>query len=375
MATKKTANMEIQKKNHTNVFQLLRKSDGLTKQNIVNTLQLCLPTVTQNINALCEQGLVTECGTEGNTGGRRAKTYGIVKDAKVAIGLDITRNHVSTVAVDLTGSVIYQENTRRKFEKSDAYYRYLGKMVRKCMTALQLPDEKILGVGIGVPGLVTADNQTVFYGEILHFTGSTCAEFSTYIPFPTALMNDANAAGFAETWADPDIKTAFYLMLSNNVGGSVIINGQTYTGSHYRSGEVGHICIERGGRRCYCGQQGCVDRYLAATELSNMTDGRIADYFALLQSGDGQAAERFDTYLDNLAFTVNTLYMLFDCPIILGGYVGAHLFPYMDEIKLRTQRLNSFESDAEYLHECLYRTEAIAAGSALHFISRYLESI
>ena len=375
MSSKKTANMEIQKRNHTNIFQLLRKSNGLTKQDIVNKLQLCLPTVTQNINTLCEQGLVAEYGSVGNTGGRRAKTFGIVKDYRIAIGMDITRNHITTVAIDLMGDVIYKNNVRRRFEKSDAYYRYLGQQVELCLSDLKIAEDKVLGVGIGVPGLVTADHMTVFYGKILNFSDTTCAEFSQYIPFPTLLINDANAAGFAETWVSPNIKTAFYLMLSNNIGGSIIINGQTYNGDHYHSSEVGHICIERNGRSCYCGRKGCVDRYLAATELSNMTDGRIPDFFALLKSGDSEAAKTFDIYLDNLAHTANTVFMLFDCPVILGGYVGAHLFPYMEEIKRRAALLNPFEETADYLHECAYRTEAIAAGSALQFIDRFLSSI
>ena len=375
MKAKKTANMEVQKRNHTSVFQALRENEGLTKQEIVNMLQLCLPTVTQNINTLCAQGLVAECGTVGNTGGRRAKRFGIVRDFRIAIGVDITRNHVAIVAVDLRGSVFYKERVRKKFERTDAYYRYLGDMVQHCIAQLQCPEDRILGVGIGVPGLVTADNQTVFYGEILQFTGETCANMSRYNPYPTALLNDANAAGFAETWINRDIKTAFYLMLSNNIGGAVIIDGAPYSGYHHHSGEVGHLCIERNGRQCYCGQRGCVDRYLAATELSDLTDGRIADFFALLEKKDPRALSCWDTYLDDLALTNHNVHMLFDCPIILGGYVGEFIAPYMDEIRRRTAALDPFESTVDYLHACHYRTEAIAAGSALHFIVKFLETV
>jgi len=375
LTQKRTANMEIKKKNHSDIFHLFRTNESLTKQNIINALQLCLPTVTQNINELCEQGLVTEYGTLGNTGGRRAKTYGLVKDARIAIGLDITRNHICVVAVNLTGSICYQERTRFKFELSDEYYRHLGQLVEQCVDALSCSPEKVLGVGIGVPGLVTEDYQTVFYGEILHFTGATCSQFSKYISYPTILLNDANAAGFAETWIRPNIKHAFYVMLSNNIGGSVIIDGVPYNGTHYRSGEVGHICIDRNGKECYCGQRGCVDAYLAATVLSELTDGRINEFFQLLSANDVNAQKHWEEYMDNLAFTVNNIHMLFDCPIILGGYVGEFLSPYMDEIKRRAKKYNPFEKSGDYLLECMYRTESIAAGAALHFISRFLESI
>lgn len=372
---KKTANMEIKQINHTNIFRLLCKNDALTKQNIMSTLQLSLPTVTQNINELKEQGLVRETGTKGNTGGRRAKTYGIVKDVRIALGLDITRNNVTVVAVDLTGFIIYRKRIRRKYKRNDEYYAFLGKIVEEAVQFMNVSSERILGVGIGIPALVTEDHKTVFYGEILNFTGASCAEFSKYIPYPTALLNDANAAAFAEIWANPNNKTAFYLMLSNNIGGSVVIDGKIYAGKHLHSSEVGHICIERNGKKCYCGQRGCVDRYLAATELSNLTDGIIEDFFANLDNGDKTSAFVWNIYLDDLAVTVNTIYMLFDCPVIIGGYVGEYAPKYMDEIKRRAKALNSFEDNADYLQPCSYRTEAIAAGSALHFITQFLDSI
>lgn len=372
---KKTANMEIKKLNRTNIFQLLRRSSGMTKQDIVSTLQLCLPTVTQNVNELQDEGLVNESGSIGNTGGRRAKTYDILRDARVAIGLDIARNHITVVMVDLTGAVISRTRIRQKFERTDAYYRQLGSLVDQAASEAGLASERILGVGIGVPGLVTADHQTVFYGEILNFTGATCAEFSKYIRFPTALFNDANAAGLAESWATGGSVNAFYLMLSNNVGGSVVIDGQVYAGQHLRSGEVGHITIIPGGRKCYCGQHGCVDAYLAATELSSLTDGNLASFFDLLSSGNEKAVTTWDQYLDHLALTVNNLNMLFDCPVVLGGYVGEYIGAYMDEVRARARRLNSFENDGNYLRVCSYKTEAIAAGAALHFITLFIDSI
>lgn len=372
---KKTANMEIKKRNHTNIFQFLRRNNGMTKQDIVSALQLCLPTVTQNINELQEEGLVDESGSLGNTGGRRAKTYDVVRDAKVSIGLDITSNHITVVMVDLTGTVISRTRVRQKFERTDEYYRCLGALVERAVGDAGFSRERILGVGIGVPGLVSADHQTVFYGEILDFTGATCTEFSQYIPFPAALFNDANAAGLAESWTTNGSVNAFYLMLSNNVGGSVVIGGQVYAGQHLRSGEVGHITIIPGGRKCYCGQRGCVDAYLAATELSSYADGNLGAFFDLLSAGDQKALAVWDQYLDHLALTVNNLNMLFDCTVVLGGYVGEYIEDYMDEVRERARRLNSFENNGDYLRVCSYKTEAIAAGAALHFISIFIDSI
>jgi predicted NBD/HSP70 family sugar kinase len=370
-----SAHFDIQKANRTKVYQLIRQEDGLTRQEIVHRLQLSLPTVTQNINNLKKEGLIQENGFMGHTGGRRAQRYSIIKSARIAIGLDITKNCVLAVAVDLTGTVIDKHREWVTFERSASYYKKLGSIVEKIVSRAGLEKNNILGVGIGVPGLVTADNLTVFYGEILKFTGATCGEFSEFIPYDSALFNDADAAGFAEFWIRRKQGNAFYLMLSNNVGGTVMINNQMLMGDHHRGGEIGHLTLIRNGKPCYCGQKGCADAYLGATILSSQSGGSLAEFFKLLDQKDKTIMKTWDTYLDYLALAVNNLHTLFDCKIILGGYVGGYMEKHIENLKRRVANLNPFEKDAEYLELCMYTPHTISAGAALNFISRFVQSI
>lgn len=372
---KRTANIEIKQRNRTNIFQFFRQNMSVSRQDIVTQLGLSLPTVTQNLQELKEEGLISESGTIGNTGGRRARAYSLVKEARTAIGLDITKHHVTAVAVDLSGSIIATNRKRIHFSRSDSYYQNLGEIIEEIISTAHLDKKNILGVGIGVPGLITPNNRTVFYGEILNFTGATCQEFSKYIPYPTALFNDANAAGFAETWSNKETKNAFYIMLSTNVGGAIYINNRQYCGDNIRGGEVGHMIIVPNGKQCYCGQKGCVDAYCAATVLSAITDGNLALFFSRLQNHDPKVLPIWDTYLHHLATTVINLRMLFDCDIIIGGYVGAYIDQYMDDLKKLIAGRSSFENNADYIKPCRYKTEAIAAGAALNYISVFLNSI
>lgn len=375
MKEKKTANIEIKKINRSNIYKALRKTDNLSRQDLVVQLRLCLPTVTQNLLELQEEGLIQEAGSMGHTGGRPAKTYSVVANARVAIGMDITKNHITVVAVDLQGNIIVQKRIRYKFERTDTYYKKLGDLVQGIVSDGDLDPDKILGVGIGVPGLITQDGQNVFYGEILNFTGATCQEFSKYIPYPTSLCNDAKAAGFAETWANENLKDFFYIMLSNNIGGAIILNRQLYPGTNIRGGEIGHITIIPDGDPCYCGQKGCVDTYCAATVLSSTTDGNLGAFFQKLEEKDPKSCKLWNTYLYHLSLAVNNLNMLFDCPIILGGYVGSYFDKYIDDLKEMVAARNTFDHNADYLKVCRYKTEAIAAGAALNFIEPFLLSI
>ena len=106
-----------------------------------------------------------------------------------------------------------------------------------------------------------------------------------------------------------------------------------------------------------------------------MTDGNLQAFFRDLENGDPAIARAWDTYLDYLATTVNILRMLLDCNVILGGYVGEYLEPYMEELKKRAARLNTFSDDAEYLKICSYKKESIAAGAALYFVDAFTKAL
>jgi predicted NBD/HSP70 family sugar kinase len=376
MGPKKISNHSIQRNNRSNIYRLLREEGALSKQELVQRLRLSLPTVTTNLTGLVAEGFVAEGGFIGNTGGRRAKTYSAVNDARLAVGLDVTKDYVIAVVVDLRGTIIHKTRVSLQFEQSAAYYRRLAGVVRDLVRGGVPDDRRILGAGIGVPGLVTENNRKVFYGEILKFTGATCAEFSRDIPYKTALLNDASAAGFGEFWIRGRPGSAFYISLSNNIGGSVMIDNRIHNGSHYHSGEIGHLTLYPGGKRCYCGQLGCVETYLAATILTGETGGALSDFFKRLSARDARALSLWDVYLNDLARTVNNLQQLFDCTIILGGYVAEYIAEYLDELKQRAGKLNPFEKgNADYIEICRYKTWSIAAGAALHFISEFINTV
>lgn len=375
MNEKNPLNIEIKKINRSNIYHEFLANDTLTKQNLVSNLQLCLPTVSKNIDELTADGLIEKSGSRGHTGGRRAVTYALIKDARIAIGIDVTQNHITLVAVNLMGTIISSVRKRIRFEPTDSYYRYVGESLTEFAAKLNLDQTHILGVGIGLPSLVDADRKSVFFSKIIELGNTTLDDFAKYIPYKIELFNDANAAAFTEIWMKPETQNIFYLMLCNNIGGSMILNGSIYSGDSQKSAEVGHITLVPGGRKCYCGQSGCVDAYLAATNLSDLSEGSLQLFFEKLKNGCESCSQAWNIYLDYLAQTVNHIHILLDCSIILGGYVGEYLEPYLGELRTRAARLDTFQSNGDYLKICSYKKEAIAAGAALNFISSFIETV
>ena len=81
-----------------------------------------MPTIAQNLSELFDKELICINGTFDSTGGRKAKAIGFNADARYAIGIDITKNHISGVLINLYGEIIYSVRLRYRFEESDVYY-------------------------------------------------------------------------------------------------------------------------------------------------------------------------------------------------------------------------------------------------------------
>jgi predicted NBD/HSP70 family sugar kinase len=367
--------IEVKKINRQTIYKFLYRHEPISVQEIAYTLNMSLPTVTQNIKELYERGLVIKTGLFESTGGRKAKAISYNSTARYAIGLDVTRNHIGAVLIDLSGKVIKNERRQFPFVNSKNYFKGVGNFVQGFIEDYNIYTKDILGVGIALPAIISPDRETVSYASVIDFKGGKVSAFSEYIPYPCVFSNDANAAGFAEMWGDETFENVVYLSLNNSVGGSIIIKKNIYEGYNNRSGEFGHMTIVPNGKTCYCGQKGCVDAYCSAKLLSDSTNGNISEFFRLLSLGNEEQKLIWDKYVSHLVIAVNNLRMLFDCNVILGGYAGAYMDEYIGELRKLVSKYNTFEVDGNYLKVCKYKLETTAVGAALILVEDFINNI
>lgn len=375
MNLKSKNTMEIKKINRNIIYKLIYKSDGLSKQDIVNKLGLSLPTVTQNLKYLKEQNLITENGEFESSGGRKAKIITCVKDSKLSLGIDITKNHISMVVLDLMGSIINSIRISKRFLNKEEYFIELNSILENFIEESNVDREKILGVGISVPGILSDNKKSIVYSHALELRNLDCANFYNNIHYPCVMSNDASAAGIAEIWHCDSTENVLYLSLSNTVGGAIILNNKLYEGENQKSGEIGHMTLMPDGKECYCGKKGCVDPYISALRLSENCSGNLGEFFDLVNKGDEKLVKNLDSYLNYLSITVNNLRMIFDCNIILGGYVGAHMENYVQDLESKVKERNTFEKDTDFIKVCKYKREASAVGAALIYLDGFINSI
>ncbi|MEI3140411.1 MAG: ROK family transcriptional regulator [Lawsonibacter sp.] len=243
---------EIKKQNCKKVFDYLYQNQRTSKQTIAQALGLSMPTVSQNLKLLEGAGVVRRDGFYESTGGRKAHVLRFVQDARVAVGVAILEGSVQLCAVDLLGEVLREETHPLPYENSDGYYQQVGRLVRGLMAHLPYGKERVLGVGIAIQGLVSADGERVVYGAILNNNGVTREMFQRYIPYPCRLLHDTEVGAAAEFWHNQEIRDAIYLVLNRNMGGALVVDGKVQQGS----GIIEHMTLFSRGRALLLRQKG-----------------------------------------------------------------------------------------------------------------------
>lgn len=355
MKKKTFTTSELKKKNRNLIYHNIFCADQhiTCKQEVASTLKLSLPTVSSCLNELSEKKLILEIGRMKSTGGRKARALSINENAKYAIGIDLTRNHVSIALINLRGNIISNSRFRFPFNESHSYYERLWALINRQIIKANILSIDILGIGIAVPAIISMDGSKMTYSALLDYTSGHLEDFKSCIPFKCHLFNDASSGCFAELWSynmtnQGNHNSLVFLSLNNSVGGAFMANQNIYCGDNNRAGEFGHTTLIPNGKKCYCGQYGCVDAYLSAQILSQETDGNLEKFFLQLKTGNKKYDKLWSEYFDNLIVTVNNLNMVFNCDVIIGGYVGSYLEPYLSELQSRLAKKNTFAASGQY---------------------------
>lgn len=363
-----------EKKNITKskIVNYIINHEATSKVELSKNLNLSMPTVLSNVNDLLANGIAVETGEYESTGGRKAKRIGINPDYRYAVGVRITAKHIGLVLVNLSYEIEKYERIRLKFSTEASYYSQVAEELKRFLADVQ-NRERILGIGISIPGIINSKERLLTKSHALQLENYSLSFLEQAFSLPVYFENDANAAMMAE---DLNVyKNALYLSLNNTLGGAFCIDGKLILGENQKAGEFGHMILVPGGKKCYCGKSGCADAYCAASALTDESSQTLEEFMQKVEEHEEQATKIWEEYLDNLAILISNLRMAYDMDIILGGEVGGYLADYMIPLGEKVMGYNGFDHDVRYLKTCSYKREASAVGVAKHFLQEFIKKI
>lgn len=141
-------------------------------------------------------------------------------------------------------------------------------------------DSKVLGVGVGVPGLVDRAGVLRFAPNLPGVVDLDIkAELEARLGLPVKVDNDATCAAWGErqVGAAQGYDDVVLVTLGTGIGGGIVAGGRLLRGANGFAGEIGHMVIERDGSPCPCGQRGCWERYASGGGLGRLGQRAAAE--------------------------------------------------------------------------------------------------
>lgn len=360
------------------IYQYLYHADGpRSRTQIAQDLSLSMPTVHQNLSELRAAELVVPCGTQESTGGRRAACLTVAGNARFALGVSVTDRALRILAANLRMEEIAYKKVSRPGPPPScaALGAALAGEIERFLTEFGLDRTKLLGVGIALPGVVNEEKGEITFSPTLHMRRARLDELKQPIPYPSRVSNDATAGGYAEWFARGEKRNIAYLSLEDGVGGAILLDGAPYAGVNGRSAEFGHICVEPGGLPCPCGKRGCLEAYCSASRLGGRLGVSLEDFFAGLARHDPPYEALWQDFLEHLATGINTIRMVLDCDVVLGGMLMEYMADQLPRLRALAAQRNTFENSGDYIRLCRHPKRGVPLGEALYFIRAFIEQL
>lgn len=311
----------------------------------------------------------------------------------IAIGIDLGGTNIKAALVDKEKGFVHTSSTPTHADMGKAHV--FDRMADSVEDLMDLAKEKPIGIGIGLPGMVSWDRKTVksppnlpgwknenVYDELKKRTG-----------LESVIENDANLAalGSARFGKGEHFDSFIMITLGTGVGGGIIFKNKIYRGTTGMAGELGHVIIDyhgplsnsntRGGIEAYLGQR-FLSRYAADTIRQN-TDNPLYEKF----NRDFDKLEPIDLYHaakagNELAITilrktgqklgfalVNYIHILDIRKIIVSGGVAKAGDYILKPAKETASRLlmPPFLKDFEITYESLGNDAALLGAASLAF--------
>ena len=366
-------NKKIKLKNYENIYSLFFENNEITKSDVVEKLNLSLPTVLSNISKLEKEGLISLCKTLESRGGRPASAYKLVKDAYVAIGVELSLTKVRCAVIDLTSRVCFLQDFDCLCEDSKDYEDSLVKVISSFLQQINYKKNQILGVGISIEAIVDKDCESILYSKILPIKKLSAKDLSEKLGFEVKIYHDVECAASTELWHSNNISDAIYVSLSNHLGGAIIQNHHIEHGKKGFAGALEHIQLDESGPTCYCGKKGCLETYCSLESL--LKNEKTIDQFFKQVRKDSSSDEAilYDRFLKNLAKGLYTVYLLLERQLILGGKMSLYITQEdIDKLENLIIDRSTFNIEKGFIQKAKIENNAAVTGCALSFISKVI---
>ncbi len=314
------------------IIEAIRLHGELTRAELARLTALTPQTVSNIVAELEAAELLVSRQPRKQGRGQPAIPVTLNPASAFSIGIHLDHQTLLIVLVDLTGEIHFRRLILVQKPEPDATLARIAEVLDDIKAQLGARWHKVLGMGVVMPGPFGVEGISSIGPTTLHGWEKVDieAQLAAMSQLPVTLENDATVAAIGERFhgVARQLNSFVYLYIGTGLGAGIFMDGHIYSGHAHNAGEVGHVVVEPGGRACYCGNHGCLERYVslqAAYEYCGL-DPMTALPDDLLAVEPARFDDWIDTALTPLRQAINMLECIFDAEsVIIGGMMPAAL--------------------------------------------------
>lgn len=261
------SNHQLLKRNNYHLIKkYIYQHSPISRVEVAKQLSLTTPTITGMVNPMIARGLLHETHTdpeEGKSAGRPRVMLEFVPDAYYICGVDVGPYRIHYILTDLQGNVVDCRHTGETLEEYHRTLEILTREIPDFLAERNIPKEKLLGVGICLPGLIDGSAGKIYTTFREGWTEHDLSrELGDRLGLPVVVENNVRARAICANLFDRSVTAEpfAYFFASYGVACQMIIDGKVLYGQSAAAGEIGHTVVQRGGPVCpTCGNRGCLE--------------------------------------------------------------------------------------------------------------------
>ena len=295
-ATRRGSRSLLRDLNVSLLIELVRRAGTVSRADLARQSRLSAPTVSNIVDKLIKRGIFNEVSLAPSSGGRPPVLLSIDPKAGYVVGIKLRAEGLTTVICDLDAQVVASRETEASLVGNpNAAILAIEQAVLRVLRDATVPQSKVLGVGVGLPGIIDTDRGICNFSHLLWWRDVDLAgPLRKRLGLPVWVDNDVNTLAVAEKWAGdaPDARDFVTLSVGRGVGLGIVIDRSIYRGANGAAGEFGHVIVEPGGAKCECGRFGCLEAIVGEGALRRSVGERLGhdvtrtELIALIREGD-----------------------------------------------------------------------------------------
>lgn len=263
--------------NRDRILECIYRNPKISRKEISDLTGITPATVTTTVAAMVKEGIVTELGQveeDRGTIGRSRIALDVNGACGCVLGVEFTLTALTVCATDLHGGILYADSIPYTPQLSADITAQIIQTLERCIRVLGLPTEKILGIGIAVPGHIIRDS-----GRLVCSSG-TWNNFNAHairaaFPCPVVFENNVRCMAVSRYLHAPlETPSSFALFhIGKGMFCANVTDDELHLDTTYGSGEIAHTIVIPDGKQCECGKRGCLQT--VATDAALLENSAI----------------------------------------------------------------------------------------------------